>query len=162
MEDHTELQRHVLMVYPTNNWPELQSNQTYKWIIEEMQRQASTLKEKKIHTIQALNCTEGYCFCTLTFTSFKGLPKLQDRISILVDKVWSRYMEAMKPQWYYILIDGHMIQDALLWSHISAYGSHFSGDWQWEQHAIYRNMRDCNCQFGTAWRQHNFFNHNRL
>jgi hypothetical protein len=40
------------------------------------------LKEKKTHTIQAVNCTEGYCFFTLVVTSFKGLPTLKDGISM--------------------------------------------------------------------------------
>jgi hypothetical protein len=37
---------------------------------------------KKKHTIQALSCTEGYCFFTLVVTSFKGLPTLADGISM--------------------------------------------------------------------------------
>jgi hypothetical protein len=45
-------------------------------------RNTSIISEKKTHTIQALNCTEGYCFFTLVVTSFKGLPTLKDGISM--------------------------------------------------------------------------------
>ena len=40
------------------------------------------ISERKTHTIQALNCTEGYCFFTLVVTSFKGLPTFKDGISM--------------------------------------------------------------------------------
>ena len=42
----------------------------------------SIISERKTHTIQALNCTEGYCFFTLVVTSFKGLPTFKDGISM--------------------------------------------------------------------------------
>ena len=67
----------------------------YEWSVEGNWKIKYQHWKKKIHTIQALNCTEGYCFFTLMVTSFKGLPKLQDGISTLgLTTYGRRYMEA--------------------------------------------------------------------
>lgn len=55
----------------------------------EHHRQAAMLIiESKSHTIQADNCTEGYCFLTLVFTSLKGLPTSQDAQTISKLFIW--------------------------------------------------------------------------
>lgn len=95
LDNNSELQRHVLVVYPSNNWPELSRKRisAYKLFIwkQRIGYEKTRWYNYILHTVQAVYCTAGYSFLILAFTWIQGLPVV---IMILV----TSYLAYKSPQ----------------------------------------------------------------